>query len=61
MAPSLLADETRASLRSGRRQRIKPEVWAQHRPVIVALYDGQGKTLPETRAIMEKQYNFQAR
>lgn len=64
MDPSPFAERNQALLRSGQsvsHKRIKAEVWEQHRPEIFALYNGEGKTLAETKAILEKQYGFQAR
>lgn len=44
-----------------RQKRIKPQEWERHHVEIAALYDEEGKTLAETKAIMVVKYHFQAR
>ncbi|KAI1172094.1 hypothetical protein F4777DRAFT_22705 [Nemania sp. FL0916] len=37
-----------------------PNAWAKYRPLITALYEGQNKTLKETKRIMEEKHGFTA-
>ena len=42
------------------RVRVSPHIWEQLKPDVEKIYCVQGKTLRETRQILEKEYGLQA-